>query len=80
MMPVNTAAARMTSSGMRRVMGGAIALPMVQPMHIMMANGQLDGTTDDEHDCGEDIRAEADHGFQRVDLMERADFAQIENR
>lgn len=40
MMPVNTAAARMTSSGMRRVMGGAIALPMVQPMHIMMANGQ----------------------------------------
>ena len=39
-MPVNTAAARMMFSGIRRVMGGAIALPMVQPMHIMMANGQ----------------------------------------
>ena len=40
MMPVHTAAARMTPYGMRRVLGGAIALPMVQPMHLMMAHGQ----------------------------------------
>ena len=28
---------------------------------------------------GGDVRAEADHGFQRVDLVERADFAQVED-
>ena len=39
-MPVSTAAARMMFSGICRVTGGAIALPMVQPRHIMMANGQ----------------------------------------
>ena len=37
----------------------------------------IDGTADDEHDrCG-NVRAETDHCFQRVDLMERADLTQI---
>ena len=39
----------------------------------------VDGATADEHDRGGDVRAEADHGFQRVDLVERADFAQVED-
>ena len=37
---MSTAAARMMFSGIWRVTGGAMALPMIHPMHIMMANGQ----------------------------------------
>lgn len=37
----------------------------------------IHGSTNDEHDrCG-NVRTEANHRFQRVDLMERADLTQI---
>lgn len=39
-MPVSTAAARMMFSGIWRVTGGAMELPMIQPRHMAMANGQ----------------------------------------
>ena len=54
-----------------------MALPMVHPMHIMMANGQYTDPRMSEHDrCG-NVRTKANHRFQRVDLMERADLTQI---
>ena len=40
----------------------------------------VDGATADEHDRGGNVRAEADHGLQRVDLVERADLAEVEDR
>ena len=40
----------------------------------------IDGTTDDEHDCGGNVRTEPDYRLQRVDLVERADLTQVENR
>ena len=49
-----------------------MALPMIHPMHIMMANN--------EHDRSGNIRTETGHRFQRINLMERTDLTQVENR